>query len=224
MISHPEAVVKEIDARPYRRDVLPTAIMLVRSRESVVSGSGHVVVANPVLRLERNILWDERPWPDAGELQSRSVDVSGPWQKWFAKLESLHELKPGWNGYTAPVPSDTALQTASIFLAELQAQGFEPTRLAPSAMGGVAITRRQGDRKGFVEFYNDGTVYALFSIRSGQMISKAEKLHRRPLNSRICPSTGKSTAPQAGCFLRRTTKAGVLQVSSRNDKSSSRRL
>jgi hypothetical protein len=36
-------------------------------------------------------------------------------------------------------------------------------------MGGVAITQRQGDRKGFVEFYNDGRVYALFSDRRGEM-------------------------------------------------------
>ena len=32
-------------------------------------------------------------------------------------------------------------------------------------MGGVAVTRRHGERKVLVEFYNDGTVYALFSDR-----------------------------------------------------------
>jgi hypothetical protein len=109
------------------------------------------------------------PSPLAGRIQSEDVQASDPWQKWLAKLESFGALKDGWNSYTAPAPSQTALYTARIFLTELRSQGCEPTRLAASAMGGVAITQRKGARKGFVEFYNDGRVYALFSDRMGEM-------------------------------------------------------
>jgi len=66
------------------------------------------------------------------------------------------------------VPNDTALRPATMFLAELRA-GYEPTGLAPSAMGRIGINRRKADRKGFVEFYNKRRVYALFSDRKGEM-------------------------------------------------------
>ena len=35
--------------------------------------------------------------------------------------------------------------------------------MAPSAVGGVGITIRGGDRKVYFEFYNDGVVYVLFA-------------------------------------------------------------
>lgn len=89
------------------------------------------------------------------------------WPKWFTRLTNLRGLKDGWNSYTAPRPAEPALRNAEVFLAAMKVAGSEPTRLAPSAMGGVAITRRQGDRKVLVEFYSDGRVYALFSDRSG---------------------------------------------------------
>ena len=42
-------------------------------------------------------------------------------------------------------------------------RGLQPTRLAASAVGGVGITRRMGERMAYVEFYNDGSTCALFS-------------------------------------------------------------
>jgi hypothetical protein len=89
----------------------------------------------------------------------------GDWAKWFAQLASLRGLKDGWNSYTAPRPAETAIRNAEAFLEEMRKADYEPTRLAPSAMGGVAVTPRQGDGKVLVEFYNDGRVYALFPDR-----------------------------------------------------------
>jgi hypothetical protein len=57
----------------------------------------------------------------------------------------------------------------------LQSAGYEPTRVAPSAMGGIAITRKTDDKKAFVEFYNDSRVYALFSNRD------SKEMHVEPL-------------------------------------------
>jgi hypothetical protein len=107
------------------------------------------------------VIWQELPASGNGG----SVP-SGPgtaWQNWFDKLESFAALRDGWNSYTAPKPNELSIRTARQFLEVLQAASYEPTRVAPSAMGGVAITRRAGPRKVFVEFYNDGRVYALFS-------------------------------------------------------------
>jgi hypothetical protein len=79
------------------------------------------------------------------------------------KLQNFKSLKEGWNGYSAVPPSPLALHHASQFLLLLNNSGIEPTRLAPSAVGGVGITRRVGALKVYVEFYNDGTVFALFA-------------------------------------------------------------
>ena len=40
---------------------------------------------------------------------------------------------------------------------------LEPARAKPSVANGIGLTIRKGGRKIYVEFYNDGTVYAFFS-------------------------------------------------------------
>jgi hypothetical protein len=88
------------------------------------------------------------------------------WEVWYKKLASCKSLRDGWNGYTAPVPSEQASSLAKCFLDAMQASGVLPTRVAPSGMGGVAVTRKIGMRKVLVELYNDGRVFALFSDRA----------------------------------------------------------
>jgi hypothetical protein len=164
------------DAQVIERYVLPPA-GAVRSTYQLnpwtgvgtVGGGGYLVVTVQMKRLEPQVRCDEQPSPEGSRIQPGDVQSSDPWQKWLALLETFRALKQGWNSYTAPAPNETALCIARMFLAELRALGSEPTRLAPSAMGGVAITQRKGARKGFVEFYNDGRVYALFSDRKGEM-------------------------------------------------------
>jgi hypothetical protein len=85
------------------------------------------------------------------------------WQELFSKLDVLASLSDGWNSYAAPAPNASAIAAARSFLATLQQENFPPTRIAPSAMGGVGVTHRQAGRKVYVEFYNNGTAHALFS-------------------------------------------------------------
>ena len=82
------------------------------------------------------------------------------WQMKFVQLSRLHD---GWNGYDAPAPSEKAIRTAERFVDTLLREKYEPRRLAPSAVGGVGVTQRKGNRSVYVEFYNDGRVLALFS-------------------------------------------------------------
>jgi hypothetical protein len=82
---------------------------------------------------------------------------------WDATFSKISQLQEGWNGYAAAAPTEKAILTAKGFLDVLLQENFEPTRLAPSAVGGVATTHRQGPKKVYVEFYNDGRVLALFS-------------------------------------------------------------
>jgi hypothetical protein len=83
---------------------------------------------------------------------------------WKTKLIKLGKLRKGWNGYDAPAPSEAAINAAESFMEILLREDYEPNRLAPSAVGGVGITRRDNDKTIYVEFYNDGKkILVLFS-------------------------------------------------------------
>lgn len=79
------------------------------------------------------------------------------------KLESLSALRDGWNGYSAPAPAAGAIESAKLFGHVMDECGHTPTRVAASAVGGVAITERRDSRKVFVEFFNNGLISALFT-------------------------------------------------------------
>ena len=83
--------------------------------------------------------------------------------EWVMKIASMTQLKAGWNGYHAPPPSAKAIGMAENFLDLLLGIDIKPSRLAPSAVGGVGITRRKNDRRVYVEFFNNGRIFALFS-------------------------------------------------------------
>ena len=88
---------------------------------------------------------------------------AGAWQDLFEKLDSYLGLAPGWDGYSALPPSSLAVERAKEFLALLRGAELEPARVRPSVVSGIGLTIRKGRRKVYVEFYNEGTVYALFS-------------------------------------------------------------
>lgn len=79
------------------------------------------------------------------------------------RLERMRDLKRGWNGYGADPPSELASQMADRMLTMFSTGGQLVYRVAPSAVGGVGITWRDGRRKCYVECFNDGTVYQLLS-------------------------------------------------------------
>lgn len=105
-------------------------------------------------------------------MKSVAQDAMRPsqgWEAWFAKLDGCRSLVDGWNGYSAAAPASAAIDNAELFLKAMQAASCEPTRVSPSAMGGVAITRRNDRKKVLVEFYNDGRAFSLFSEQSSEM-------------------------------------------------------
>lgn len=75
------------------------------------------------------------------------------------KLDSMHELVEGWNGYSAPAPDQMALNYAYAFVSVLGEEGIEPDRVAPSVIGGVGITFRCGNRKAYLEIMNGGIAH-----------------------------------------------------------------
>ncbi len=86
-------------------------------------------------------------------------------EKWSEKLQDLRHLRLGWDGYDAPVPTGKSLEKAAQFLESLKQRGdLEPALLSPSTVGGVGITFAGiNDREAYLEFFNDGRVFAALS-------------------------------------------------------------
>lgn len=81
------------------------------------------------------------------------------------RLLSIRHLKRGWDGYGATPPSQQAFDLCIDFIDVLDSckPPTNPTRLAPSVAGGIALVLGQGGQEVFIEFYSDGEVYAMFS-------------------------------------------------------------
>jgi hypothetical protein len=82
---------------------------------------------------------------------------------WDAKLDAMSALKQGWNSYSADPPSPNAIEIARRFIRHLESNGLPPTRVAPSVVGGVGVTRKVGDKRAYFEFYNDGTAHVMLA-------------------------------------------------------------
>jgi hypothetical protein len=97
--------------------------------------------------------------------QSDLLTSPSEMSQWGQKLRDMMGLKDGWNSYSAPAPTQEAIVNASRFLMDVN---ILPSRVAPSAVAGVGITYRNGDRKVYVEFFNAGSAHALFADDSTQ--------------------------------------------------------
>lgn len=92
----------------------------------------------------------------------RSYDLS----RWGSNLDRMRQLKQGWDGYSAPIPSHVAIVSARDFLSALTEANLQPSRVAPTVQGGVGITHKKKGRRVYVEFFNNGVVCALYSDNS----------------------------------------------------------
>ena len=81
------------------------------------------------------------------------------------KLQSFRSLEAGWNGFEAEPPSDMAITQARKVLRVLHELRFKPTRIDPSAEGGVGLTFLAGDLYGDIECFNSGEILAATSDR-----------------------------------------------------------
>jgi hypothetical protein len=84
-------------------------------------------------------------------------------ERLLARLATLGSLPAGWDGYGAAPPAVPAIQNAEGFLRSIPASGPFPELLSPSVVGGVGLTFAGEAGEVYVEFYNDGRVYAVFS-------------------------------------------------------------
>ena len=79
--------------------------------------------------------------------------------------KELSQLKRGWDSYNAEPPSQAAITKAKQIAKQLTLQ---PTKITPSAEGGVAITFIKGRRYADIECFNEGSVVAGISSGNGR--------------------------------------------------------
>ena len=85
--------------------------------------------------------------------KARFVEVRG-------RLNSTVTLACGWDTYGAEAPNDVARALARKILDALEADLLPPTRLMPSAEGGIAISFVEGDNRAEIEIYNNREIVA----------------------------------------------------------------
>lgn len=111
-------------------------------------------------------------WPviDAKTVAGNTVPLErGPSTRWDREWDYLSSLKPDWDTYGADAPSERAIETAKSFLDELGENNPDPSRIAPSAEGGVAVTFASGTRTYMIEFFNDGDISTVWSDGRGRV-------------------------------------------------------
>lgn len=93
---------------------------------------------------------------------ARSESVAVEWYSEAVKrLGSLRELASNWNGYGAEAPNEVALEAATLILTELGMVNLQPSRILPSAAGGVSICFFQSKKYAELECYNTGESVAI---------------------------------------------------------------
>jgi hypothetical protein len=128
-----------------------------------VASLGQNQVACQVVRILDSCSQNEGDTIELSQGQETPVPKNGEWSKWFKRLDSLKELKQGWDSYNAPSPASSAILIADALLRNLQESGTKPDRLSPSVVGGIGFTFKSVGLKVYVEISNRGSVHALFS-------------------------------------------------------------
>ena len=82
-------------------------------------------------------------------------------------FKDLSNLLPGWDSYSAPVPSVRAISKAR---AIVKALDVPPLQVLPSAEGGVGIILEDTESSySDIEVFNDGEVIECHSDRKGNI-------------------------------------------------------
>jgi hypothetical protein len=76
------------------------------------------------------------------------------------RLRATASVDRGWDTYGAEAPNDTARTLAAKILDALEADSLPPSRVMPSAEGGIAISFVEGENRAEIEIYNTGEIAA----------------------------------------------------------------
>jgi hypothetical protein len=80
------------------------------------------------------------------------------------RVYALANLRQNWDSYGAPVPNERSIANAIRVLDLLESLNLDPTRILPSAEGGVGICFVREDRYADIECSNDGEVLGVYYV------------------------------------------------------------
>jgi len=80
------------------------------------------------------------------------------------RVYALAKLRLNWDSYGAPAPNESSVANAIRVLNLLETLNLDPTRILPSAEGGVGICFVRGDRYADIECSNEGEVLGVYYV------------------------------------------------------------
>jgi len=80
------------------------------------------------------------------------------------RVRELASLRSNWDSYGAPAPTDRSVANATRVLNLLEPLNLDPTRILPSAEGGIGICFIQGNRYADIECSNEGEVLGVYYV------------------------------------------------------------
>ena len=93
--------------------------------------------------------------------QSRYIELEQAFAALRDQLKKLRLLRANWDTYGAPAPNDVALAAADAALRMFRVMDVLPTRVLPSADGGIGILFTEREQYAHIEFENSGDTWVL---------------------------------------------------------------
>jgi hypothetical protein len=91
--------------------------------------------------------------------------------RFHLELSKFASLPVGWNSYDAPPPGGNSIEAAYNFLsrlAEMPDVTLVPSRIAPIAEGGVAVSFLKNNFRASLDFLDSGEVVAIVARRGSE--------------------------------------------------------
>jgi hypothetical protein len=114
--------------------------------------------AEPSSDESRNTLAYFNRYIQQGFLTSEFLQIQNRYRQLRGALTTYSKLSDDWNSYGAEKPSAQTINLTLRLLNKLHYELFLPTRVIPSAEGGVATYFKADDRVSYLEYRNSGEV------------------------------------------------------------------
>jgi len=101
---------------------------------------------------------------------SRFLQTESQYQKLRSNIVFCSHLNDDWNSYGAEKPTVRTIQAVNRLLSRLHIEFFLPTRVIPSAEGGVAAYFSADDKTSYLEYRNSGEVILAMYDRQSEPV------------------------------------------------------
>jgi hypothetical protein len=99
------------------------------------------------------------------------LQIAKTYQELHSSLDTCATLADNWDSYGAAKPEKHSIEATGRFLQRLFAELFMPSRVIPSAEGGMAVYFNSENKTAYLEYRNSGEVIlAMFDDHSDPII------------------------------------------------------